>query len=119
MAACLRYVEEHPGKKILIAGHTDTSGAADYNVRLSRLRAQMVHAMLIGDRETFRHTARARFVSGDKEQVLNWVEQRFGWPCGLEANSGSLGRSTRAFQQSYNQNDRAGNSAAPARACAS
>ncbi len=114
VAACLRYTEEHPGKKILIAGHTDTTGSADYNVRLSRQRAQMVHAMLVGDRETFRHTAQAKFVSGDKEQVLDWVERRFGWPCGMQTNSGSLWRATRAFQESYNDNDRAGNSAAPA-----
>lgn len=114
VAACLRYCEEHPGKKILIAGHTDTTGAADYNVRLSEQRGQMVHAMITGDRETFRHTAQARHVSGDKQQVLDWVEKRLGWPCGMQTNSGSLWQATRAFQKSYNENGRAGNLAAPA-----
>ena len=36
-----------PEQKILIEGHTDSDGLDDYNLQLSRLRADAVHAVLI------------------------------------------------------------------------
>lgn len=38
---------ELQGRRFLIQGHTDNQGNPAYNLRLSRLRAQAVHAMLV------------------------------------------------------------------------
>ena len=47
LAASLRYAELHPkDRKILITGHTDTSGGDEYNENLSEFRAIAVHAVL-------------------------------------------------------------------------
>lgn len=43
----LRFLKENPGVKVEISGHTDTSGAADYNRILSEKRALSVQAFLI------------------------------------------------------------------------
>jgi hypothetical protein len=53
VAACLHYSEKHQDKTILDAGHTDTMGSDDSNVRLSRIRAEAVHGMMVGDRDEF------------------------------------------------------------------
>jgi outer membrane protein OmpA-like peptidoglycan-associated protein len=48
-----RYAAEHPDARLLVAGHTDTAGAAGHNLRLSEARARSVHALLAGDREAW------------------------------------------------------------------
>jgi outer membrane protein OmpA-like peptidoglycan-associated protein len=46
LAAAMRSPELQ-GRRFLIQGHTDNQGNPAYNLRLSRLRAQAVHAMLV------------------------------------------------------------------------
>lgn len=41
--------DEHPGAAVLVSGHTDTVGSADYNLGLSSERAEMVAAFLQDD----------------------------------------------------------------------
>lgn len=47
MAAAAEFINTYPGKKILIAGHTDSDGSADYNQALSQRRAHAVKTYLI------------------------------------------------------------------------
>ena len=54
LATILRFNEERPGHKILIAGHTDSLGSNANNDELSLQRANAVHAMLVGERQTKR-----------------------------------------------------------------
>jgi OmpA-OmpF porin, OOP family len=42
------YLQRNPDRNVLIEGHTDTTGSADYNLRLSQLRADSVESFLIG-----------------------------------------------------------------------
>ena len=49
LAKVLKWQEEHPSWKILITGHTDTSGASEYNERLAKMRSDCVLAILNGD----------------------------------------------------------------------
>ena len=53
VAACLDYSAKNRDRKMLIAGHTDTVGGDDANVRLSRIRAEAVHGMIVGNRDQF------------------------------------------------------------------
>jgi len=112
VAACLRHAQERPERTLLVAGHTDTTGDAGYNVTLSRQRAACVHAALVGDRETFSSLAHQRPAPGDKHQILRWVERRFGWLCDPAHYGQDLWRATLEFQRTYNANGQAGNAAA-------
>ena len=41
------FLEEQPDRRVLIEGHTDNTGSADYNLQLSRLRAEAVRDFLV------------------------------------------------------------------------
>ncbi len=121
--ACLQYAKTRTGKTILVAGHTDTSGSDEYNVTLSRLRAEAVHGMLAGDRQQFAHacfgphlTAEQRYPDGgsgkkkgvlwdDYQDILNWAQTTFVWPCGYPTGNPTLWNATVKFQKSYNLSD--------------
>lgn len=122
-AACLRYAQVHPDKKILITGHTDTVGSEESNVTLSRLRAAAVHGLLFGNRDEFAEacwgphlTQEQRYPNGgdgskagvmwtDYADVLNWIAVGFGWPCHTgypKSATPALWTATNKFQKSYN-----------------
>jgi len=42
-----QFINENPGIKILIEGHTDDQGSDDYNMELSERRARAVYEFLI------------------------------------------------------------------------
>lgn len=53
------YLKAHPEEVVLIEGHTDDSGAADYNAVLSKRRAETVRkALILEDIEPSRITSR-------------------------------------------------------------
>ncbi|MCO5170264.1 MAG: peptidoglycan-binding protein [Planctomycetes bacterium] len=105
LAALLRHTDERPGVSHLVAGHTDTTGAASYNLPLSQQRADCAHAALTGDREAFARVAHARNVVADRQQALAWVARTRGYPCDPGPVDGIAGPRTqaavRAFQQAY------------------
>ncbi|QYD73921.1 OmpA family protein [Paraburkholderia edwinii] len=47
LVSALEMIRSHPGKRILVAGHTDATGAPDSNLRLSIARAAAVRDWLI------------------------------------------------------------------------
>jgi hypothetical protein len=123
LAASLRYAQQHPDRKLLITGHTDTSGGDEYNQNLSEFRAAAVHAVLTngsGSREDFGDIAHGPHLQGkekkqqvlydDRVQVLNWVAATFGWSCATSGEYGDYLRAVKSFQSTYNDK---GNDGAP------
>jgi outer membrane protein OmpA-like peptidoglycan-associated protein len=47
LAEAAATIAAHPGRAVTIEGHTDNVGGADYNMRLSRARAESVRAFLL------------------------------------------------------------------------
>jgi hypothetical protein len=84
MASVLRYNEEHPGKKLLVAGHTDTSGTEGHNQALSEERAKVVVSLLTGGsaaRREFGELCAKRHDGVDLTQILDWVAVAYGFDC--------------------------------------
>jgi outer membrane protein OmpA-like peptidoglycan-associated protein len=75
IATALRFLEGNPGKRVLVAGHTDTSAGDDHNQKLSEDRASVALAMLKGgdERDNFRTTCNARHKPRDVNQILSWA----------------------------------------------
>ena len=133
VASCFRYARANPDKKILITGHTDSVGSDEANVRLSQIRAQSAHGMIVGLRDQFAEacwgphlTAESRYPNGgdgskkgvlwdDYGDVLNWISVHLGWPCrtGYPKSPPWLYDATLQFQSAYNASDLGPSSAKP------
>jgi outer membrane protein OmpA-like peptidoglycan-associated protein len=72
-ATVLRYNEEHAGKKLFIAGHTDTAGGESTNQPLSEERAKVALAILSSDRGNFAKLCQKRHDGVDLTQIFHWV----------------------------------------------
>jgi hypothetical protein len=108
-ALLLRLNEEKPGKKLFVAGHTDTAGSEDFNQELSQERADCALALLTGDRASFQDVCQARHKVADYKQILAWVSRAFadeGFACdpgAIDDNAASAQQPVRRFQETYNE----------------
>jgi hypothetical protein len=106
LASLLRHVDQNPDKKLVIAGHTDTSGGAAYNFTLSGKRAEAVLAVLENDRDKWSALCHGQQKVEDYQQVLSHYHDLLGWDCDPEGVDGQLGDKTRqalrGFRERYN-----------------
>lgn len=103
------HARDHPDQKLLIAGHTDASGPDAYNEKLSRLRAENVLYVLLGERDPWVDSAKNKGKVEDYQQILTWIAAWQGWPCDSQGIDGDHGSNTdaavRAFQERYSEAD--------------
>ena len=100
--AALRFLEQNPGHRLLIAGHTDRAGSEGFNMRLSAARGQSVLAVLEGKRNDFVAACRSFHSTDDAPIVLHYAAQEHGIPCEpLDASKASPDE-IRAFQEGFN-----------------
>jgi hypothetical protein len=108
MATVLRYNDEHAGRRVFVAGHTDTSAGDEVNDELSRQRARVALALLEGDRESFAKLSHGRHVGEDINQILSWVSEAFSdlsFDCKPSTVGSFVSEATvRRFQRDYNTN---------------
>lgn len=107
IAAALRFGQEHPDKRLLIVGHTDTAGSRSYNRTLSEDRAKNVLALLTGDRDGWATSCQARHRVEDWQRILKWAHQAHGWDCDpgdVDDVYGPMSRQARErFRTRYNE----------------
>lgn len=81
LALIFKQYDFDPDKKLLIAGHTDTSGEDKYNFELSELRAQNVLYLLTAERDLWAKVSYSKQKVEDYQQVLNYVNKIYKYPC--------------------------------------
>ncbi len=105
LADALRHAMDHPERRLLLAGHTDSSGGDDYNVKLSQMRAEGVMLLLLGRRDDWVKGAMKKHKVEDYQQILTWAAAWLGWPCDPGAVDNSSNKKTqeavKAFQKAY------------------
>ncbi len=108
IALGLKQFEFDPNKRLLIAGHADTSGQAKMNFELSALRAQNVEFLVEGDREKWAKVSESRHRIEDYQQIMKFVKEntRWGWNCDPGAINNQWNTATRDatknFIEAYN-----------------
>lgn len=95
------YAAQNPGKKLLIAGHTDTSGSVSVNRVFSEIRANSVYALLRGDRELWAESAERRHEITDIQTILRWAAREHGFGCDPGEIDGVPGPKTRSAQERF------------------
>jgi peptidoglycan hydrolase-like protein with peptidoglycan-binding domain len=105
---CFRFLRRNPEKKILIIGHTDTSGGEAYNIQLSELRAENVLYCLLGDRKNWVDTTMKKYKVEDYQHILKYIyHSRSGWDCDPgpvdNVNKPKTRQAVRNFQKKYNE----------------
>lgn len=109
IAVALRQFDFDPNKRMLIAGHTDTSGGFAMNFELSDQRAKNVLYLIEGKRPEWSAISANRHRIEDYQQIMTWINQneKYGWPCdplGVDDKWGdNTKEATRRFVESYNQ----------------
>lgn len=105
LRAAYLHAKHHPDQKLLITGHTDTSGESDYNVSLSMQRAKSAGHVLLGEKDPWVDVAKAKHKVMDYQHILTWVARWKAWPCdpqGIDDNHGPhTDQAIRAFQDLY------------------
>jgi hypothetical protein len=81
LAIVFKQFEFDPDKRLLIVGHTDTSGKPKYNFELSDLRAKNVLYLLMGEKEEWAKVCLERHKIEDYQQILLYVHETKNWPC--------------------------------------
>ncbi|HEY6559853.1 MAG TPA: peptidoglycan-binding protein [Polyangiaceae bacterium] len=110
IATALRFSEERRGKRVLVAGHTDSEGSEDFNQKLSEERATCALALLTGDREAWKALCHGRHKTADIKQILSWVSRAFDDltfdcdPGRIDDNRATAVEPVRRFQRAYNTN---------------
>lgn len=106
LRAVYAHAKKHPSQKILITGHTDTSGPADYNLALAKKRADSLRHALLGNRDEWVAIAKDKHRVEDYQQILTWIAKVWVADCDPEGVDNRHGekttRAVRNFQALYN-----------------
>ncbi len=100
------FLTDNPDKKMIIVGHTDTRGNANYNFNLSDLRAMSVLFLLGGERDNWANNCDKKKKVEDYQQILTHYVKKWGWDCDPDGVDNIRGPKTREavrkFQETYN-----------------
>lgn len=107
LRGCYLQAKNNPSQKLLVVGHTDTTGSRSHNLALSKRRADSVLFTLLGDRTEWAKVCQAKNIVQDEQEILRWIASEFGWACDPGPVDGSKGprtkRAIKAFQERYNE----------------
>ncbi len=101
LSLVFRQFELDPQKRILIAGHTDTSGGVRMNFELSEQRAQNVLYLLNGDRDAWSTASASRHNVEDYQQILTFFCIKNGWNCDPLGVDDAWGDNTETATQNF------------------
>jgi outer membrane protein OmpA-like peptidoglycan-associated protein len=95
LALVYKQFEFDPENKIVISGHTDTSGTFDFNFKLSDERAKNILYLLIGTKEEWAKICYGRHKIEDYQQIMKHFEKKLACDCDPEKVDDTWGDKTK------------------------
>jgi len=97
--------KEYPTQRVLIAGHTDTTGRDKYNITLSEKRGHSVLYMMLGNREEWADISDKQHKNEDIQQILTWINREYpAMDCDPQGIDGIIGSKTRQATRNFQTN---------------
>jgi hypothetical protein len=81
VAQALAYARAHPERRILVVGHTDTSGSKTHNRGVAERRAAHLSALLRADVKAWVASCETDGTVADLCAHVRWAAGRFAWAC--------------------------------------
>ena len=81
LALIFKQFEFDPDKRMIVTGHTDTSGSYDFNFKLSDERALNILYLLIGNKEEWAKVCYNRHKVEDYQQIMKYFEKKLVCGC--------------------------------------
>ncbi len=106
------YSKEHPDRELVIEGHADASGNNQYNLQISKRRAESVKALLQNDEALWKGVVDSNktdhtIETEDYQQTLKSLAAMYNWPCDPGNVDNKHGLKTdgavKNFQKEYNK----------------
>ena len=95
LALAYKQFEFDPKVRMIIAGHTDTTGSARYNFDLSEKRAKNVLYLLMGEKEDWARVSADQHKIEDYQQIMKYFAAKKGWACDPEKIDDKWGDKTK------------------------
>jgi peptidoglycan hydrolase-like protein with peptidoglycan-binding domain len=107
VAVVYLFQQSNPTYRLLLSGHTDTTGTDSFNMELGDERANNFLFVLIGDRQRWIESCLHRSKVEDYQRILSYYATLFGMDCDpgeVDDQDGELTRAAlRGFQRDFNQ----------------
>jgi len=109
LASVFTYAKDNPNRELIVEGHADTSGDPDYNLTISKRRAEAIKALLENDMALWNGVVTCKdhkLEIEDYQQTLKGLARQYGWPCDPGDVDNKDGPKTKegvkGFQAEYN-----------------
>jgi hypothetical protein len=101
LAIVFKQFEFDPSKRMIIAGHTDTSGTDEFNFKLSDERAKNILYLLIGEKTEWAKLSYGRHKVEDYQQIMKYFEKKLSCGCDPGDIDDKWGDNTRAASKNF------------------
>jgi hypothetical protein len=101
LAIVFKQFEFDPSKRMIIAGHTDTSGTDEFNFKLSDERAKNILYLLIGEKTEWAKLSYGRHKVEDYQQIMKYFEKKLSCKCDPGDIDDKWGDNTRAATKNF------------------
>lgn len=101
LSLVFKFFESEPDKRMIIAGHTDTSGTAAFNFKLSEERAKNILYILNGNKSEWAVLCYNRHKIEDYQQILKYLNKKLTNNCDPGDIDDKWGDNTRSATKNF------------------
>jgi len=109
LGSAFSFAKDNPDRELIVHGHADTSGDPEYNLAISKRRAEAIKGLLDNDMDLWNGVVTCKdhkLETEDYQQTLKGLSGKYGWDCDPGDVDNKDGPKTKegvkGFQTEYN-----------------